>query len=391
VDTDVDVLIIGGGPAGLAAGIVCGRRGLRTLVCEKRSLPANKACGEGVMPTGLAYLERLGVKRHLRSGHYFPFEGIRYLSAKGKTASAAFREGTGWGIPRLELSRALLERASELDCLELRTEVQATPVQVDGRQEHKRLRVNIGKNCIRTRLLVGADGLHSTVRRWAGLEGSKGAQQRWGARQHFQIASWSREVEVHWNNGLEAYITPCGENLVGVAFLWDRKRHPHLPGGDKLIPTLLEAFPMLTERLRNAPISDTTLAVGPLQRNAIRPVADGVLLIGDAAGYLDALTGEGISLALAQALALEETVVPILLGQTEMLSRHDLSAYEQAYRAIVRPYYQMTHFALWLSHHPVLSEQAIRLLSHEPGLFQSLLSVNMGAIPLWQVALRRNL
>ncbi|HEX5807852.1 MAG TPA: NAD(P)/FAD-dependent oxidoreductase, partial [Anaerolineales bacterium] len=321
MDTEVDVLIIGGGPAGLAAGIVCGRRDLRTLVCEKRSLPANKACGEGVMPTGVASLERLGVNLHIE--HYFPFEGIRYYSPMGETASAAFREGVGWGIPRLELSRALRQRALELDCLEIRTETQAVPIAVDGAGEHKRLRVKVGEDIISTRLLVGADGLNSAVRRWAGLQGSKGVHQRWGARQHFQVAPWGREVEVHWNDGLEAYITPCGENLVGVAFLWDRKRHPTLPGGDRLITTLLDAFPVLVERLRNACVGDAALAVGPLQQNAIGPVADGVLLIGDAAGYLDALTGEGISLALAQALALEKTVLPILLGHEEMLSCND--------------------------------------------------------------------
>lgn len=381
MDTEVDVLIIGGGPAGLAAGIVCGRHGLRTMLCEKRSLPADKACGEGVMPTGVASLKRLGV--HIE--RYFPFEGIRYFSPKGETASAAFREGVGWGIPRLELSRALLQRAMEVDCLEIRTEVRARLVGVFGRGEHKRLVVDVGKDRIRTRLVVGADGLNSAVRRWAGLQGSKGVHQRWGARQHFQVTPWSREVEVYWNNGLEAYITPCGENLVGVAFLWDRTRHPQLAGGDRLIPTLLKAFPVLTERIRNAPVTDSTLAIGPLQRNAIRPVVEGVLLIGDAAGYLDALTGEGISLALAQAAALEETVAPVLLAQKGMLSQPDLSAYEQAYRGIVRPYYRMTHFALWLSHHPILSEQVIRLLGRQTALFQSLLSANMGLIPIWRV------
>jgi hypothetical protein len=68
-----------------------------------------------------------------------------------------------------------------------------------------------------------------------------------------------------------------------------------------------------------------------------------------------------------------------------MLSCQDLSAYKQAYRAMVRPYYQMTHFVLWLSQHPRLSEQVIRLLGRQPALFQSLLSANMGVIPLRHV------
>jgi flavin-dependent dehydrogenase len=329
------------------------------------------------------------VKRHLREGQYFPFEGIRYVSPKGKTAYAHFQEGPGWGVPRLELSRALLKQASELDCLEIRTEVQATPVDVEGADVHKQMFVRVGKDLIRTRLLIGADGLNSVVRRWANLDGSKGKLQRWGIRQHFQTAPWSQEVEVHWGDGLEAYITPCGENLVGVAFLWDRRRHPHHPGGNRLIPAFLEAFPAVQERLPEAPASDTALAIGPMQRTAIQPIADGVLLIGDAAGYLDALTGEGISLVLAQAISLEETVVPILLAseRKEMLSVQDLSAYKQAYDEIIKPYYQVTHLALWLSHHPVLAEQAIDLLGHQPALFQSLLSANMGLLPLWKVAI----
>jgi flavin-dependent dehydrogenase len=124
-----------------------------------------------------------------------------------------------------------------------------------------------------------------------------------------------------------------------------------------------------------------------MQRTAIQPVADGVLLMGDAAGYLDAITGEGISLALAQALSLEKTVVPLLhvSRRRGILSTADLSAYKQAYQAIIRPYYQMTHFALWLSHHPFLVEEAIRILRNKPALFQSLLSANMGVISLWQV------
>jgi len=390
VNINVDVLIIGGGPAGLAAGIVCGRHGLRTLICEKRSLPADKACGEGVMPTGLACLEQLGVKRHIRSGHYFPFEGIRYFSPMGKTVSAAFQEGPGWGIPRLELSRAMLQRARELDCLEIRTEVQVTAIYKEDTGEHNRLWVKAGEDLIGAKLLIGADGLNSGVRRWAGLQGSKGTHQRWGARQHFRIAPWGREVEVHWSDGIEAYVTPCGENLVGVAFLWDRKRHRGLPGGNQLIPALLEAFPALKKRLRNTSVNDTALAIGPMQRTATQPTADGVLLMGDAAGYLDALTGEGISLALAQVLSLEETVVPILLasGRKDLLSVHDLSAYKQAYQEIIRPYYQVTHLALWLSHHPNLVEGVISLLARKPALFQSLLSANMGLTPLWQVPLR---
>lgn len=386
MDSQVDVLIIGAGPAGLAAGIVCGRQGLRTLVCDKRRLPADKACGEGLMPTGLRHLEQLGVKPYLRAGRHFPLHGIRYLSSKGTTARADFREGPGWGIPRLDLSSGLLQRATTLESLEIRPAVRATSMGV----EKNRIWVKVDGDCIAARLVVGADGLQSSVRQWAGLEGGRGTHQRWGARQHFKVGPWSQEVEIHWGKGMEAYVTPCADDLVGVAFLWDRGRHPQLPGGDRLIPALLEAFPELARRLKYTPVSDSPLAVGPLQRRASAPIAYGVLLIGDAAGYLDALTGEGLSLAFAQALALERTVIPRLLSpHTGLLSRQDLVEYQRAYQAIMRPYYQVTHLVLWLSRHPALAEQAIGLLGRNPGLFQSLLSANMGTLPLWKVIFSR--
>ena len=89
-------------------------------------------------------------------------------------------------------------------------------------------------------------------------------------------------------------------------------------------------------------------------------------------------------MAFAQALALEETVVPLLHERKGLLSRQDLSAYEHRYESIVRPYYQMTNFVLWLSRHPIVSELVVRLLGYDTAVFQTLLSANMGLIPLWQ-------
>lgn len=373
---EVDVLVVGGGPAGLSAAIVLAGCELKTLVCEQKRLPVDKPCGEGLMPTGLADLDRLAVKRHLAKGDYFPFSGIRYIAPSGQAVQAAFKEGPGWGIPRPNLSAALLRRALEIDGLEIR---QDAPVRPGDRLKDGRILANVGGEPVAARLLVGADGLNSSVRRWAGLQGRPQPRQRWGARQHFRIHPWSEYVEVYWKGGLEAYITPCGEQLVGVAFLWDRKRYPRLPGGKDLIPCLLAAFPELKARLERASPNDVPRAIGPLQRTVTGPVADGVLLIGDAGGYLDALTGEGISLATAQALALAETVAPRLrMAQGPCLSKQDLTAYAHASQVITRPYYRLTRLALFLSRHPALVDGAIRLLARQPELFQRLLSANMG-------------
>jgi len=379
----VDVLIAGGGPAGLAAGIVCSRNGLRTLVCEQSRLPQDKACGEGLMPVGLNYLEQLGVKSFLAPGDYFPFRGVAYISPDGAVAYGSFREGPGWGIPRRNLSKALVQKCKTLPHLEI---WEGARLKLISRQETGSsagpLLAKVGEECIAARLLVGADGLNSLVRRRAGLEKTTHARdnrelQRWGARQHYALSPWSEFVEVYWQVGVEAYVTPVGPCEVDVAFLWDRKRLGRVSGGRDLFPGFLKLFPTLSERLRSGRPNDIPLAVGPLFRTPVAPVGQCMVLIGDAAGYLDAITGEGISLALAQALALEEKVVPDLV-KGKMVKTTSLAAFAHAYREIMAPYYRMTRVVLYLSRHPVLATNVIGLLSRTPNLFAVLLSANMG-------------
>lgn len=374
-----DVAIVGAGPAGLSAGIVLAQHNLRTLVCEQQRFPVDKVCGEGVMPAGVAHLNRLGVAQHLCEKDVYPFAGIRYHSPRGSVAAASFAEGPGWGIRRTALSSAFLRQAQGLKQLEIRCGVSAEPVATTP----ARVTLRAGGDLVHARLLIGADGLHSRVRRWAKLGGPRQSLQRWGARRHFQIAPWSEYVEVHWRAGVEAYVTPCGREQVGVAFLWDRARYRHVRGGQALFASLLEAFPELQARLAGARVCSAARAVGPLHQVVISPVGDGVLLIGDAAGYLDAITGEGISLATAQALSLEHTVVPLLHSQPNRVPlAPDLQPYKQAHRAIVSPYYRITRLVLLLSRRPRLAERVIKVLARQPDVFQHLLSANMGLKPL---------
>ncbi len=379
IERRVDVVIVGAGPAGLAAAIVLAQHDLRTILCEQHFFPVDKVCGEGLMPTGVAHLKRLGAAQHLSTEAVYSFAGIRYHSLQGHTAAASFVEGPGWGIRRTALSDALRCRAEEFAQLEIRSGVRAQPVAYAG----DRVLVDLDGERVQTRLLIGADGLNSRLRRWAGLEGPPAKRQRWGARQHFHLAPWSSYVEVHLGPGLEAYITPCGVQQVGVAFLWDRARYRHVRGGREFFASLLCAFLELQDRLSAAPALDAVRAIGPLQRHVLSPIAEGVLLMGDAAGYLDAITGEGLSLALAQALCLEQTVVPLLLSRKGRLSRSDLQSYARAYYSIVRAYYQITPVILWLSRHPLIADRVIQALHKRPEIFQHLLSANLGLASPW--------
>ena len=220
-----DVIIIGGGPAGLFAGIVCARNNLKTLILEKQVYPVDKACGEGIMPTGVVYLRELGIAPFVEKYPYYYFKGIRYISGKGRTAEANFAEGSGWGIHRVVFSSALLECAATLSNLEIRAG--ASAVYTLGENP----KVNLNNTVLCPKLLIGADGLHSQVRKQANLEALFPKLKRWGVRQHFNVEPWSSFVEIYWGPGLEAYVTPVSVSSVNVSLLWDAKRYKPEHGG----------------------------------------------------------------------------------------------------------------------------------------------------------------
>lgn len=298
---DTDLLVVGAGPAGLATALHARRYGLSVIVTDPRRGPIDKACGEGLMPGGLAELSALNV-----DPVGMPFRGIAYLNAHHR-AEAPFRDGPGRGVRRTTLHTALTRRADDESVHRLTRRITDISQDTHG----------VTAGGIRARWLVGADGLHSTVRRAAGIPAIAGAPRRYGVRWHYTVPAWSEFVEVHWSRWGEAYVTPVQPDLVGVAIL--ARRRPEL-----------EWFPQLADHLRDAD-AGRPRGCGPLRQLVSRRVEGRVLLVGDAAGYEDALTGEGISLALKQAAAVVAAIVD-----------DNPASYERAWRAITRNYRLLT-------------------------------------------------
>lgn len=267
---------------GLSTALYARRAGLSVAVVEPRPGPVDKACGEGLMPGAVEALHHLGV---MVDGHRLT--GIRYTDG-GRSAEAAFRDGEGSGVRRTELHAALAGAVEAAG-------VPVLPRSV-GPVEQRSDRVCAAG--LEARYLAAADGLHSPVRRALGLDLPVRTRSRYGLRRHYQLVPWTDLVEVHWGADLEAYVTPVGSDLVGVALLTSR-RTPY--------EAQLSAFPALVRRLPPEPVTSTRGA-GPLRQRSRARVAGRVLLVGDAAGYVDALTGEGISVGLASARALVECI-----------------------------------------------------------------------------------
>jgi flavin-dependent dehydrogenase len=178
-------------------------------------------------------------------------------------------------------------------------------------------------NGIRAGWLFGADGLHSTVRRLSGLERVVAGRKRFGLRRHFEVEPWNDLIEIHWARHAEVYVTPLAPALVGIAVLGARGS-----GFDETIA----AVPDLAARLRGAEPVSTLRGGGPFRQRAVRPSRGRVLLVGDASGYVDAITGEGLRLGFDEARIAVETV---LSG--------DSASYDEAWKRSTRDFRVLTN------------------------------------------------
>ncbi len=358
----VDVAIVGAGPAGLATAIATRRRGLAVVVLEKRHPPLDKPCGEGVMPDGAALLRSLGVD--LGAAGARPFRGLRFVEEGVASCEADFPHAPGLGVRRTRLSAAMIACALDAGAkVEFGSEVRSIAPP----------RVETSAGSIEARVVVVADGLRSPLRAALGLEAAAPAgARRFGMRRHVRCRPWTDRVEVHFVDGAEAYVTPVGDDEVGVALLWSPA-----PGAGLRFEDLLARFPALAERVAGCAAIDTVQGAGPFWRHARRVVAPGLALVGDAAGYEDAITGEGISIALHQAVALADAIA---LG--------DLRRYERAWKRLARTPRLMTRLMLGLSRRPRLRRRALRALSREPALFERLLAIHARERPLRALGLR---
>ena len=212
-------------------------------------------------------------------------DGIRFKQEGAASAEARLPSPGGLGVRRIELTAAMMHRARRLGAeIHQRTSVRDYRVQ----QDHVLAETDVGP--VRARFLAAADGLHSRMRSMAGLQATSSRPRRFGIRQHFRVKPWCRYVEIHFTDGVEAYVTPVGPLRVGVAFLWDDARVARQGAS---IDKLFERFPSISVRLAGAEVDSRPRGAGPMARTARSRIADRFALVGDAAGYIDAITGEG--------------------------------------------------------------------------------------------------
>jgi flavin-dependent dehydrogenase len=335
----LDAVVVGGGPAGSACAIELARRGARVRLFEKARFPRPKACGEGLLPHGVEALARLGIAFDAPR-----VRGLRFVSPSGHTAESDFPSGQGLVVRRDRFDEALFRAAA------------ATPG-VDAREGEP-------WDGVEGRWTIGADGLRSGFHRRPEFPAAPPATRRVGLSTHATGLDIDRErVEVLIHEHGEIYLAPSdgGEALVACLFR-------ELPEGpDPVVETLL-SLELLRGRVRGLKLTTPVLACAPLGLRVGAVAAGRVLLVGDAAGAPDPVTGEGMSLALLSARAAAEAV-----------AADDASLYERERRRLSAGAEWLGRWLLRATRYPSIADRVVASLGARPELFAKLLEISSGA------------
>ena len=318
--TQADLLVIGGGPAGAATAVRAARAGLSVIVVDRARFPRDKACAEYLSPEASRDLADLGVLDAVEAAGAAKLHGFRLVSDDGAAVCGRFT-GTGYtpyrpfgyALPRLTLDALLLDAARRAGA-EVREGVTLEQLTfADGMVTGAELRGANARSVVRARAVVGADGLHSLVARQLGLA-RQGRLRRLALVAHLEgVHGMSDMGEMFAARGWYVGVAPIGAGRVNFAMVVPQDDAPAIAAdAESFFLAKLRSVPELADRLRDARIVRRVMTTGPFARHARRPVADGALLVGDAADFYDPFTGEGIFAALRGGKLAVEALVPAL-------------------------------------------------------------------------------
>jgi flavin-dependent dehydrogenase len=267
-----------------------------------------------------------------------PIMGITYAQG-ARSVSHRFVGTPGRGVRRTTLHAALSKRAEELGVVRVLAKVDAVVQTAD----------EVTAAGISARYLLACDGLHSTVSRLVGLAlPAPRRARRYGIRAHYATQPWGDTVEIHYGRRAEIYVTPIAPNEVGVAMLG--AQHTDFDAA-------IADIPDLAARLDGVALVSSRRGAGPFRQRTRARTAGRVLLIGDASGYVDAITGEGLRLGFAEAQAAVGCVVT-----------DDPRRYEAEWRRITRDFRRTTTVLVRFATSP-LRRGIVPLAAALPGRF----------------------
>ena len=300
-----DVLIVGAGPAGAIAGLLLARAGARVRIVDRAAFPRDKLCGDTVNPGTLARLRALGVggeieRRGLR------VDGMLLTGEHGVAVEGPYPAGV-WGraILRRDLDWILLQHAIAAGC-EFDAGVAARRALVEERGSRRRVTgvcagVNGREVSMAAPVVVAADGRRSTLAFGLGLARHPRRPRRWAIGAYFEKFVPGSETcfgEMHVRRGRYIGVAPVQGGLTNVCLVQPSgPADPDLADPEALLLRVLARDPWLRDRAARARLVTAPVVLGPLAVDAAPRAIDGLLVAGDAAGFVDPMTGDGLRFA----------------------------------------------------------------------------------------------
>ncbi|HLW60535.1 MAG TPA: NAD(P)/FAD-dependent oxidoreductase [bacterium] len=386
----LDALVVGGGPAGSIAAAVLATRGCRVLVAERARFPRTKPCGDYLNPGCGAVLERVGAVAEVERVA-LPVPGMRIAAPSGVSVVTAFSSGGGYALPRRTLDYVLMAHAARKGAAVIE-EARVTALEPEARG--LRVTVERGPGPVRresyhARLVIGADGIRSEVARMIGA----GNPPRSG---RFTVGAYLRDLppdaapgerlpgEIHFARDRYCGVAYLPGGLANVTIALSRRTVRSWRGAVAAgYWAALHDFPRLADRLAQAAIVGGLRTSGPLTFWRRRSVACGILLAGDAAAFIDPMTGQGVSLALRGGELAAEAAVRAL--DHDGPTTRTLAAYDRARRREFAGAVFLSRMLEHLAFRPMVIQRAVRAMSARPDLATRFIDAVGGVSPATSV------
>lgn len=389
--TRYDVAISGAGPAGSTAALVLARAGARVLLLDRAAFPRDKPCAEYLSPGINAILRALGLEAAVEAAQPAYLRGFLIYTQTGRGFTATFagcsngvtERERGLAIPRSAFDHALVRAATDAGAA-LRERARVTAVQTT--QDGAALRTLRGgkEETVEARMLLGADGLRSPLARHLGVMRRRRPHRIALVTHMAGIEDLGEYGEMHTSPaGGYCGIAPLGNGRANVAMVVDEREGRRLAGDPAgYLWAALATYPCLARRVQGAELCKPILATSGLSWVAHRYYGPRIALAGDATGYYDPFTGEGIYRAMAGGRLAALRLLEGLASGDEAVA---LAGYDRDLRRLYRGKRVVEQIVGYVVHHPALFNHVAEQLQRRPRMADTLVGVTGDFLSPWEV------
>ena len=362
----VDVAIVGAGPAGTATALFLSGRGLQVLLLDRAVFPRDKVCGEAISPGALPFLEAFGLMPELQKAGAFPYRGALLVTPDGFSAEATYPDNRfGLALPRERFDWLLVNQASTQ--VEVRQGVSVEAIAPQGDGHSLKLKASGEIEALWAQAVVSAEGRFARMLTEATRE--TGPSSRFAVVATLEgVEQLGDRLEFHLlTPAMQVVVGPQAQDRAAIALVLDG------PDASRCASESIKDFqahlardPLLAPRIRHAHLTKPPRGMGLGRYQPQRLVGPAWLAVGDAVGFMDPITGEGMYRAFRTAQLAAETLLAAFAAGDLRASR--LQPYARAVRREFTPSYRFVDTVVALSRRPRLARFALRAIARDPVL-----------------------